>query len=454
MNTATATLSRFVNGLQFERLPEAVVAQARMSLLNYLACAVAGADEAVVVRSRDALKPFGAAGAASLVGRHDTTDPITAAFLNCLSSTVLAFDETHARSIVHPVGPVAASTLALAEVRHLSGKALVAALAAGVEVASRTSLAISAEPAQGVVGWSQSGVCGGIGAAAAVGKLLGLDACGISDAIALGANASAGLRAMNGTMAVTVAVSNAAANGYRAALLASAGVSGPHDVLEHPYGFLALFAHEGHVAHLTEGLGFTYAISELNFKPYPCGIVAHAAIDAGKEIRSQPGFKPDDIERVMVGLHPSCLSLGDRPVVSSDSEASVSIQFWAATALLRETLGPECLNQAWIADAARQQLQQRVRLEGIDNLSRCAARMTVALRSGVELHADIANCLGSERNPMKLEEIEAKFVAAASGRLDSSRIEQIIKACRSFEAIEDVAQFLQLLRTHDGKDVV
>jgi 2-methylcitrate dehydratase PrpD len=358
---------------------------------------------------------------------------------------VLAFDETHARSVVHPVGPVAAAALALCEQRRLDGRQLLTALIAGVEVTCRTSMAISVPPARGAIGWSQTGVCAGMGAAAAVGKLMGLDAGGLCAAIAFGANTSAGLRAMNGTMAATLAASNAAANGYRAAALAHAGVAAAADVLENPYGFVALFAEEGCLAHVTDKLGTHYAICETNFKPYPCGIVAHAAIDAARAMRSRPEFAAATVEQVHVTVHPSSLALGDRPAVATENEASVSIQYWVATALLRDNLGPECLGSAWLADAGRQALQQRVELFGDAALPRSSAQIAVRLSSGAELHGRIDDCLGSDRNPMRLEDIETKFADAASTRLTPARVQQIIATCRALDSLEDVGQFTRLL---------
>jgi 2-methylcitrate dehydratase PrpD len=445
MTQATAALAQFTSALEFAALPKPVLAQARLCLLNILGCAIAGAREPVVDRAARALLPHASPGSSTLVARKARTEPISAAFVNCLASAVLAFDETHARCVLHPVGPVAAAALALAEQRHCTGAEFLAALIAGVEVASRASLAISATPARVAAGWSQSGVCGGIGAAAGVARLLELPERSTADAIALGANASAGLRAMNGSPAVCIAVANAAANGYRAGLLAAAGVSGSPAVLEDPYGFVALYSPAGHVPWLTEKLGQDFAVMELNFKPYPCGVVAHPAIDAAREIRSRPGFAADDVEEVTVTLHSSCLSLGDRPVVTNENEASVSIQFWVATALLRANVGPECLGAGWIADTARQQLQQRVKLKVDDSLSRAAARMSMRLRSGEALRSDITNCLGSEANPMRADDLEAKFTDAAAAQFEPARIRNIIEACRSFEQVEDVADFMRLL---------
>jgi 2-methylcitrate dehydratase PrpD len=442
----THVLGEFAMTLEFEALPGPVVLQAKLSLLNFLACAVAGAEQTVVQKTINALRPYQARGRASLICHEGETDPVSAAFVNCLSSTILAFDETHARGVVHPVGPVAAAALAMAEERRLDGRRVIVALAAGVELASRASLAVSVAPAVGPVGWSQSAICGSIGAAAAVASLLSLDARSTTNAISLGANAGAGLRAMNGTEAVSHAVSNASANGLRAALFAQAGITACPTALEHPYGFAALFAQQPHLGHLTSDLGHHYALSELNFKPYPCGIVAHAAIDAAGAVRARNDLVAEDVEQVTVVLHPSCLALGDRVNVSNANEASVSIQYWVATGLLRDHPGTDCLSSDWIANPDRIRLQKRVHL-GIDsNLGRDAAKLSVRLRTGAVLQADVDHCLGSQQRPMKLNDLEAKFLDAARGRLNLDHAEQVIKSCRNFEDVSDVGQVLQLLR--------
>lgn len=441
------TLARFVSGLQMEGLPGPVVDQARLSLLNYLACAVAGAREPVVAKAAAALMPLSGKGEVAVVGSPATCDPGTASFLDCLASTILAFDETHARSVVHPVGPVAAAALAISQFHHLDGQRLLVALVAGIEVASRASLAISAAPARGPVGWSQSAVCGSIGAAAAVARLLELDAERTANAIGLGANASAGLRAMNGTMAVSIAVSNAAANGVRAALLAQAGITGSAQALEDPFGFTALYSQAPHLPHLTDGLGDAFAVCELNFKPYPGAVVAHAAIDAALTVRLEPAFAVDAIEDVCVELHPDALALGDRQKVTNDNEASVSIQFWVASALLDSCVHPSCLRPDWIANTDRQQLQKRVHLEARTDMSRDAACLVVRLRGGMRLTAEIAHGRGSRANPMTARDLEMKFRDVASSYHDAERIQHIVEACRAFEGVADVAAFMQLLRS-------
>ena len=108
-----------------------------------------------------------------MIGRRDRIDGLDAAFLNGVSANVLEFDDTHLRTVIHPAAPVAPALFALAELRPVSGADLLHALVLGVEAECRIGNAVS--PAHYRRGWHITSTCGVFGAAAAAGKLLGLD---------------------------------------------------------------------------------------------------------------------------------------------------------------------------------------------------------------------------------------------------------------------------------------
>ena len=91
----------------------------------------------------------------------------------------------------------------------------------GFEAESRVANAVY--PAHYDVGWHITGTAGVFGAAAAIGKLLGLDEQQMVWAIGLAATQAAGLREMFGSMAKSFHPGRSAQNGYAAALLAQAG---------------------------------------------------------------------------------------------------------------------------------------------------------------------------------------------------------------------------------------
>ena len=62
-----------------------------------------------------ALAPFSGPAQATVLGRRERMDALTASLMNGMSSHVLDFDDTHLKTVIHPAGPVAPAILALAE---------------------------------------------------------------------------------------------------------------------------------------------------------------------------------------------------------------------------------------------------------------------------------------------------------------------------------------------------
>ena len=105
--------------------------------------------------------------------------PPGAAFLNGALAHSLDFDDTHAAGSLHPGAPVIPAALAAGEMVGASGADVLAAIVAGYEVTCRVALALPAG-AHYDRGFHPSATCGAFGAAAAAGRVFGLDAAGIA----------------------------------------------------------------------------------------------------------------------------------------------------------------------------------------------------------------------------------------------------------------------------------
>jgi hypothetical protein len=195
---ATHRLAQFILATRYDDLPEAVRHEAKRTLLNWVGCAIGGSRDATVTNAIAALAPFIGAPQASVLGRGERADALNAALLNGISSHVLDFDDTHAENAIHPAAPVAPAILALAEYRPVSGRDLLGALLVGVETECRIGNAVS--PAHYDVGWHITGTAGVFGAAAAAGKLLGLNEQQMTWALGLAAVQPVGLQEMFGSM--------------------------------------------------------------------------------------------------------------------------------------------------------------------------------------------------------------------------------------------------------------
>ena len=117
----TALLARFILETKIEAIPENVRREGIRSLVNIIGCALGGSRHDAVNKAWAALQPFAGGEQATLIGRSQRTDALTAAFINTLSCSINAFDDTHAEAIVHPSGPVMAAVLAVAEMQPVTG---------------------------------------------------------------------------------------------------------------------------------------------------------------------------------------------------------------------------------------------------------------------------------------------------------------------------------------------
>ena len=168
-------------------------------------------------RAVAALLPFAGRGEATLWGRAERADALSAALLNGIAAHVLDFDDTHPHAI-HPSAPVWPAVLAVAEHRGASGAAILSAFAVGAEVALRVGNVVY--PTHSEAGWHVTGTAGVFGAAAGSGLLLGLDEEELAHALGMAATQASGLRLVFGSDSKSLHPGGAARAGLAAALLA------------------------------------------------------------------------------------------------------------------------------------------------------------------------------------------------------------------------------------------
>jgi 2-methylcitrate dehydratase PrpD len=442
----TAILTRFVLETPRSAIPPGVRREGVRSLVNILGCTLGGADHVAVDRAWNALRPFAGADQATLMGRRERTDAVTAVFLNTLASSIHTFDDTHAEAIVHPSGPVMGVVLALAELRPVSGAEALAAFTLGVEAVCRLSKAISVAPAKGDIAWSQTGVTCGIGVALAAARLLGLDRDTAAVAAGIAAANASGIRALHGTMCTAGLPAFAGQSGLRAALLAQAGFTASRIVIEARYGFAACFAQAPHLAYVTEGLGERYEILSNTYKPYPCGIVIHPLIDAALEIAAERKTTAEAVAGVEIVANPAAMALCYRRHPKDEMEAQVSIYQWVAAALARGRAGLAEGTEAAIGDPAIAALRDRIEVASEAGVPHDGADVTVRLADGAVVSRRIRGCIGSRHRPMTDAELDAKFAAAAEAVLPRTAAAEVLAMTRGIEGLADAALIARTAR--------
>lgn len=445
MTDITRILARYAAQSRYEALPQAVRHEGLRAFVNYLGCAAGGAREDNVVMMLKFLAEFNGGAHATVIGHREKLDVLNATFVNCMSSAALAFNDTHYATVAHPTSPVAAALLALGERQPLLGRELLHALILGVEIQCRVGLMLVTPPAQSAVGLSMQGIAGGIGAAVAAGKVLGLDEVHMAVAMGLAANQSAGLRQAQATMASHFTPGHSARCGVQAALLAQRGFECSDNMLEGFKGYAVSFAREPNFAAAVSKLGETFEISALAYKPYPAGVVIHPIIDACLEIVREPGFDVANIVRVELDLNPLAAKLTNLMDPKDRGNALVSLQYWTAATLLHKAAGLAQISDEALRDPAIRALRHKVSYNDVDSMGKEAARVRVVMVDGAQFAASVSDCRGSVNRPMSDDDITTKTLGQLQTAYPAAKSARILDASWAMESCASVSGFCQLL---------
>ena len=424
MEEVTRILARYVVESRFESIPAATRHHATRTFVNWLGCAIGGSHHEGMDIALAALAPMAGAAQASVLGRSERLDILHAALLNGISSHMFDFDDTHLKTVIHPAGPVCSAILALAEHRPVSGEDFVHALVLGVEVECR--IGNSVYPNHYDTGWHITGTAGVMGAAAACGKLLGLNEQQMVWALGIAATQSSGLREMFGTMCKPFHPGNAAKNGLMSALLAEKNFTSSNRGIEAPRGFAHVLSTNFDPAEIIDGLGKTFEIDLNTYKPFACGIVIHPIIDACVQLRNEHALTGDEIESVLAKVHPLVLELTGKKTPQTGLEGKFSVYHSAAAGFIYGAAGEREYSDAVVRDAKVVALRDKVTAVVDATMHEDQTLVEVKLKDGRTLSKYVEAAIGSLKRPQTDADLEAKFRGLAEDVLPKAQVDKVL----------------------------
>jgi 2-methylcitrate dehydratase PrpD len=436
----TQKLARFAVELAWNDIPEPVRHQAKQALMNFFAVALAGCRAGPVETALQSLAEFSDRQQATVIGRRERMNALSAAFINAAGANVLDFDDTHLPTAIHPTAPVAPALFALAELRPVSGPDLLLAFILGVEIACRIGGAIF--PGHYAKGWHITCTCGVFGAAAGAGRLVGLDAERMGFALGHAATQSSGLCEALGFAAKSIGVGNAARNGLWSALLAEKGFDGPPEPIAGVQGFLTAMAEPPNWPALTDGLGERWALAQNAIKAYPCGFVIHPFLDCVLDWRR--AHPRAAVERVTLRGNPLLSDRTDRPDISTGREAQVSVQHAVAAALVFGAAGPDQFTDACARDPAVIDMRRRIAVLRDPTIATIAAEVELGTADGETHRLSTPAARGGPANPLSDRALEDKLRAAAATWQPSYDAAPLIAAIWALDRSDDASRLLAL----------
>lgn len=401
----TRILARYVCDLKPADLSPAALETAKKAILDLAAASVAGIRTPSAQAVMATAGTFFSAGNATLWFMDRKLSAPGAAFVNSTLASAQDLDDGHRQAMGHPGASVIPAALAIAQETQANGIELLTAIIAGYEVAVRVAAARDHESLDTLA----SGKWCGFGAAAAGGRLKGLspdklaEAMSVAGVLAPGLSAAGYSRVMGNSAKEGIAWSTVTA--LSALATAENGYTGPVDILDHPSYYFP--------EAIISGLGETFAIEQLYFKPYSCCRWIHSAIDALSMVISRHSLSPKEITKVDVALFERALQLNNYPDPDSLESAQYSVPFCLGVMAVAGSsafmpLGPDLLERADIVDFARS-----ITLVEDPELTKLFPKMVPARVTVHTLNNRYTQLVthphGDPANPMSWEEIENKL---------------------------------------------
>ena len=455
--TVAEDVGTWVEALRYEDLPKPVVEKAKRVLLDTVGCALGGVDGEPVRFAQQAIFLQGGNPRSTLIGLGRKVSCDQAAFLNGMAIRYLDYNDYAAMGDPNHCSINVAPALAVAEMRSLTGKDLVLGVTIGHEVQLRLRDATAGGKQSR--GWDVGTITTNYASAAVAGKLLGLNAVQIANAMAIAgahgntlAEVRGGALLSGGEMTPSKGTADpmSARNGTFAAMLAQEGLTYPLTIFEGVFGFGKKVTGELREDILRKRTG-DFQILKSCTKMWPCFVYGQAPIAAALEVRSK-GLKPEEIESITVpvsgGAYENQQAYKGEPTVRE--HADHSIPYVVSRALLDGDVTVDDFEEKRFREPRAVALIQKVTLQeepALTTVDREAmgAYVEVKLQSGAVLRAEVPNPPGSMQNPPSDRSLVKKFMSMAEEPLGKGRAENAAEALLFVDQLSDLFRLMSVL---------
>jgi 2-methylcitrate dehydratase PrpD len=341
--TLTATLTDSGLAVREEDITPAAYDAAGKVLLDSLGCALAAQSAPGVANVFEQMRAWGGAPEASVLCHGDKLPAPNAVFANSTMVHALDYDDVHIPGTLHITSIVVPAMLAAAEMSGASGRAALAAMVMGIEVAGR--LAIAERPRRRGQGFLPSSTAGGFGGVIAAGRLLGLTHEQCVNAMGMNyAQASGNRQALfDATLTKRIQPAFAARSALWSVALARQRMTGAERAIEGDAGYFRTYMN-GDVPDVSELMVERpcYEVERVALKRYPSCGACHSVQAATEKLVAEETIDAARIAKVEIFGHGEGNGFVSRPLCI-DEHPQVAVQFnvaWAvAHTLLRGPAG-------------------------------------------------------------------------------------------------------------------
>ena len=415
LRSAVEHIATFAASARPENLRSKIRQLFKRNILDSLGCAIAGLQGKPFHALREQFEEYRAPGRCTLIGGGKTSADQAALFNSSLVRYVDLLDSYMAiGGLCHPSDNFGA-ILAVAEQVGASGEEFMLALAVAYEIQCRFTAAVPVM-AKGFNHATQLA----ISAAAGAGKLFGLSAYQIANAILIAAVDNISLACVHAEPVSQWKGFSPGMTGMRAvyaASLAKRGFTGPKGIFEGPFGLELMFEQSISVDWEDSSLE---AVTQTVMKKYCSLIHGQPVLEAVLDLKRRNGLTVGDVEGVHCDVFQGAFEFAgggafgskDHPQVKEQGD--YNLKYLIAAALLDDQLGPAQLEETRIQAPDAQALLTRVEIQADERFSaryphELSARITIRTKDQRVFVKEQNGYEGGLTNPMSWERTVEKF---------------------------------------------
>ncbi|MEW6014204.1 MAG: MmgE/PrpD family protein [Candidatus Zixiibacteriota bacterium] len=438
-------IAEFAVRLKYEELPREVLDEAKRYLYDSVGCAYGAYHTKDVNIMRDVYREMGGKEEATLFAFGDRMPAVNATLVNSLMIRALDFNDIYWKEDPSHPSDIIPAALTVGEMVGASMKEVIVGIVLAYEFEQR--LCEFAVPGVRERKWHHATLTQFVSPVVA-GKLLGLTVDQMVHAIGINGSHNHTIGCPTAgqlTMMKNTVDPMAVQSGVFAALMAKRGYTGTEKVFEGKEGLMDVFGPAWAVEKLTGGLGERYKILECSMKAFPTEALTHTHITATLKAVRNNNINYDQIESVTVTtIARACDILFDphkyRP--ESRETADHSLPYCIAAALVDKQITTQSFSEEKLKDKRIWEVIDKIKGEASVEFEKMfpakqPSRVVVRTKDGREYAEYLEYPKGDPREPMTMDDLQAKFNALSSKLMDSRRqkqIQEMIFSCENYTA--------------------
>lgn len=447
--TVAQRLAEYAYRLKYEDLPKETVEETKKRIVDGIGCSIGAFQEEPVKIARKLGEGVRSSKSATLLGTKTKTVVDLASLVNGIMVRYFDYNDTYlSKEPAHPSDNIGVC-LSVSESEGLGGRDFILALALAYEIQCRLCDAADIRHK----GWDH--VCyGSVSTALAAGKLMGLSAEQLTQAVNISLNAHIAMRQVRAgelSMWKGISFAEAGRNGVFSAMLAREGMTGPSPIFEGEMGFFKQVS--GPFTIDMESFGGrkgSFKIDGTIIKYFPAEIHSQTAIWASLEARKEIP-SPDQILSVEIDSHEAGYTIlgkdREKWKPATKETADHSLPYIVGKALLEGKIDNSTYEEKNFTDPKTLEFLKRITVREFKGFTNkypeaIANRITVKLKSGKLISKQVEYPKGHPKNPITKEEVEKKYRNLTSTYLSEKQQEDTLTSLWNLETVEDLSQLV------------